>query len=280
MKTKSPTLFAPVVLGLGLMWSPILGSCAATAAVVSGTLMNMAQNMFGTAEANFTGAYPQDLQTLLGAMAQDAGVAGLTSGIPLAVLQQPITLDVGMLMETVVDGRSMPVPITNGAVLVDGRGDPDAGDNFKITFEASTDCHVYVLSIDGTGWATPIFPTGDDLGNPVAANRQYQIPGDEWFYLDQYRGIETIYFIASNAPRPDLEKQFAELAYLTRPELPAGAAQITEQAIIERGIGGRRQGKGATVLGSDGLTHTFNPTSFTSAQGASDLMITRWFSHQ
>ena len=48
--------------------------------------MSMASNMFGTAEANFTGAYPQDLQTLLGAMAQDAGVAGLTSGIPLAVL--------------------------------------------------------------------------------------------------------------------------------------------------------------------------------------------------
>ena len=183
-------------------------------------------------------------------------------------------------MENVVDGRSMPVPINNGAVLVDGRGDPDAGDNLKITFEASTDCHVYVLSIDGTGWATPIFPTGDDLGNPVSANRQYQIPGDEWFFLDQYRGIETIYFIASNAPRPDLEEQFAELAYQTRPELPAGAAQITEQAIIERGIGGRRQGKGTTVLGSDGLTHTFNPTSFTSAQGASDLMITRWFSHQ
>ena len=89
MKTKSPTLLAPIVLGLGLMWSPVLGSCAATGAVVSGTIMSMASNMFSTAEANFTGAYPQDLQTLLGAMAQDAGVAGLTSGIPLAVTDHP-----------------------------------------------------------------------------------------------------------------------------------------------------------------------------------------------
>lgn len=282
MKAKSPTLFATLAVGLSVMWTPVLSSCGATGAVVGGTLVNMASNMFGTAKQNFAGEYAGSLEQVLGAMLNDAGAAGLGTTLPATLLQRPIQLDVGLLKEEVVDGRTTMVPIMNGMVLHDGDGDPNGGDNLKITFESASECYVYVLAIDGTGWATPIFPSDYEHENPVTPNRQYQIPGgNEWFFLDQYRGVETIYFVASNAPRPDLDEHFANLAGMTRPELAEEEAeQITEEFVWERGIGGRRQGKGAMVTGSDGQNYTFNPTSFMSAEGSTDLMITRWFSHQ
>ena len=280
MKTKSPTLFASIAVGLGLMWSPILSSCGATGAVLTGTLASMASNMLGTAKQNFAGDYAGNLEQVLAAMLNDTDLAGT---VPAALLQAPIQLDVGLVKAETVDGVTTMTPITNGMVLRDGRGVEGEGDDFKVTFESASACHVYVLSIDGTGWATPIFPSEPGHQNPVTPNRQYQIPGgNEWFWLDQYRGVETIYFVASNAPRPDLDEHFANLQGMERPEFAEEeeVASVEHEFVWDRGIGGRRQGKGTLVTATNGQSYTFNPTSFMSAEGSADLLITRWFSHQ
>ncbi len=259
-----------------------IGSCAATGGILGATAMSIGQNLLGTAEANYAGEYSATVESMLNAMLTDAGAAGFDTTIPQALLDSPISLDVAVLKENVSAGQSIPVPLPNGSVLVDGRGDPNGGDNLKISFEADQECYVYVLAIDGTGWAQPIFPSESSHQNPVQARRQYVIPdGQEWFPLDEFRGIETFYFMASHARRPDLETQFEEMAGRTRPTLPSGGSvQVAEAAVVERGLGARRQGKGVTVVASGGSSSSFNPTSFVMEQGASDLVITRWFRHQ
>lgn len=270
---RFPLLILVLVIGLH--------SCATTGGVLTATAMSLGQNLLGTAEANYTGEYSASVETLLNAMLTDAGQAGFATAIPKALLDTPISLDVAILKEQVEGGQSMAVPIPNGATLTDGRGDPNAGDNLKISFEADQECHVYILAIDGTGWAQPIFPLPGQETNPVEAHRQYVIPGgNEWWYLDQYRGIETFYFMASHAERPDLVERFRELAGRARPALPGDAVQVAEAAVVERGIGGKRTGKAQVVNASAGGQMPFNPTSFLMEKGATDLVVTRWFRHQ
>ncbi|HEX9793293.1 MAG TPA: DUF4384 domain-containing protein [Planctomycetota bacterium] len=258
-----------------------LSGCGASA--LGQVAVSLGQSFLGTATQNYSEEYGQDMEVLLQALTTDVMGVGLPTEVLNAIAgRPPISLDVAILRETVVDEQSIPTPIPNGTTLHDGGGDPNAGDNLKFSFEAGAPCYIYVISVDGSGWAQPIFPSPSSPGtNPVAAHRQFTIPeGNEWFFLDQYRGVETVYFMASYVPRKDIEDMMADLAGRTRPALSRGVARVGEAAVVERGIGGTRAGKAASVAASDGSIHAFNPTSFFSEQGRGDMVITRWFRHE
>ncbi len=198
----------------------------------------------------------------------------------------PIELEVAVLREVVLDGRPAPVPVADGDVLVDGFGGrATSGDNLKIRFESNTACHVYAVWIDATGWTTPIFPRSETYAhaNPVEPGERYDLPeGHQWWYLDEFRGVETLYFVASHEPLLELERILEGLVgkrRALRPEVeePTTVAATEE---ITRGLGGVRPSQVQGVLASDASLHDAPSQLFLAELPGSDLVITRWFRHE
>lgn len=213
--------------------------------------------------------YPQNSNTSSGY----AGQEGATNGIGL---------DVVMLKKTIRNGAAVMLPIKDGDVLQDGRGNAKAGDKFRIMFRPHTDGYVYVVAIDGSGWAQGIFPPPTSpLANPVKAGHEYTLPeGNNWFSLDQFKGIETIFFVASQEKRQDLEEV---LQSITGHERPATATpqQVTKVAMVPYGVGGARpSAKGFNLPSASGTDQTIIPTSYFSKTAGQDLRLTRWFRHE
>jgi hypothetical protein len=196
----------------------------------------------------------------------------------------PVSMDVGLLAQRIhSDGSVTLEAIGDGAVLYDGRGDARAGDKLKITFKANCECYVYIIGIDATGYVAQIFPDPDSAsGNPVQRDRQYTLPaGDVWWGLDEYRGIETIYFVASQTRRRDIEDVVTKMAG-TKRRVPNDYQPVQKAAVIPqtRGLVKVQAAPATTVTTESGSTYAVTPTAFTSAVSGVDLVITRWFSHQ
>jgi hypothetical protein len=194
----------------------------------------------------------------------------------------PIGLDVVMLKKTVRNGASVMLPIKDGDVLKDGRGNVQAGDKFRIMFRPHTDGYVYVVAIDGSGWAQGIFPPATSpLANPVKAGEEYTLPeGTNWFSLDQFKGIETIFFVTSQEKRTDLEEILQSIGGHERPA-NATPQQVTKVAMVPFGVGGSRPStQGFNLPAGSGQDQSIMPTSYFSKTAGQDLRLTRWFQHQ
>lgn len=193
-----------------------------------------------------------------------------------------------LLKEGVVDGRSVPEPVADGDVLYDRFGTHGEGDNVKFRLRAATPCFVYVLSIDSTGWARPLFPsTYTAQQNPLPANTTIEVPpGENWATLDSWRGVEHVYVLASRTQRVDLESALTTLAANVRDvdparvlEMKAKVALVAEAAPMKRGWGEARPSQFAGVKSSQGATFEVDSKIY-QAKGPDDLVITRWFRHQ
>ncbi len=214
--------------------------------------------------------YPQDPNALTG-YSGEGGAVGT-----------PVGLDVVLMKKTIRNGAPVTLPINDGDILKDGRGDVKAGDKFRIMFRPHTDGYVYVVAIDGSGWAQGIFPPPTSpLANPVKTGEQYVLPeGNNWFSLDQFKGIETIFFIASQEKRPDLEEI---LQSITGRERPATATphQVTKVAMVPYGVGSARpSAQGFNLSAGSGPDQTIMPTSYFAKAAGEDLRLTRWFRHE
>jgi hypothetical protein len=119
------------------------------------------------------------------------------------------------------------------------------------------------------------------LANPVKAGEQYVLPeGNNWFSLDQYQGIETLFFVASPEKRLDIEEI---LQSITGRERPASESpqQVTKVAMVPYGVGGARpSAKPFSLPGGSGQDHTIIPTSYLAQKAGQDLRLTRWFRHE
>ena len=198
--------------------------------------------------------------------------------------EQPnsISLDVLLVKKTIRNGAVTLMPIRDGDVLRDGRGNAQAGDKFRIMFRANTNCYVYVISIDGSAWAQGVFPPpGNPFANPVIAGKQYVIPeNDNWFSLDQFKGIETIFFVASGEKRDDIETIMTRIAGHERKPSDT-PQQVTEAPIIPQGFAGARRSQSPFAI-QTGLQQgqQLLPTTFFAKTAGEALRVTRWFRHQ
>jgi hypothetical protein len=195
-----------------------------------------------------------------------------------------LALDVSLLRQVSTSDRKQPVPMRDGEVLRDGRGNAQKGDKFKLVFRANRSCYVYVLSMDGSGWMQRVFPGPQvSLKNPVVSHREYMIPeGDTWFGLDKIRGVETIYVLASVIPRPDLEEELARLASHQRPTTltPETLAQVEEPAVIPDGFGSTNTGQVVLVRSEQGEAYEVGSTTYVAKAPGESLRVTRWFKHE
>ena len=194
----------------------------------------------------------------------------------------PIRLDVALIKKTILNGAEVVVPIQDGDVLRDGRGNAHAGDKFRIMFRANTNSYVYVIAIDGSAWAQGVFPPlTSPFANPVKQGQQYVIPeGNNWFSLDQFRGIETIFFVASQHRRQDIEKIVAQIAGQER-HPKATPAQVTVPPIIPARFQGQAASTSPFMLSTTtGQGQSVLPTTFFTEKAGEALRVTRWFQHQ
>jgi hypothetical protein len=285
-----------------------LGACAALAPVAIETTRNLFR---GLADRNYDPQYGNSMDKMfniivnapdspertpgLVSTSKSSKTGGLVSefapGVEVVPEEErvPIELDVALLREIVVEGRSVPVPVANGEVLHDGRGRTSEGDNLKLRFRANTRCFVYAVWVDSTAWATPRFPRSStfEMTNPVEPGKEYTLPeGSQWFYLDDYRGVETLYFVASHEPIPELEQTLGELVGRERPARSEGSAAGEELATLDqtaevtRGLGGVRESTVQEILTSDGVAHEAEGNTFVADFAGSELVVTRWFRHQ
>ncbi len=194
----------------------------------------------------------------------------------------PIALDVLLVRKTAHNGAVTLLPIHDGDVMRDGRGNAQAGDKFRIMFRSKSNGFVYVISIDGSAWAQGVFPPpGNPFANPVSANQQYMIPeGNNWFSLDQFKGIETIFFVASHKKRNDIETIMTRIAGHER--LPSDRPhQVTEAPVIPQGFSTARRSPSPFAI-TTGLQQDQQllPTTFFAKTAGEALRVTRWFRHQ
>ncbi len=181
------------------------------------------------------------------------------------------------------DGTFRLEPVADGAVLHSSQGDPAAGDRLKILFSVDCACFVYIIGIDATGFIAKIFPESTvGPGNPVEAGRKYLLPeGDEWWGLDQYRGIEQVYFVASFRQRTDIESLLASLPDRRPGTRGDGYQPVSEPTVIPvpKGLIKVQDAAPVSVSTSSGASVEVSPTSFAATVAGADLVVTRWFRH-
>ncbi|SLM49180.1 protein of unknown function [Nitrospira japonica] len=192
---------------------------------------------------------------------------------------EPVALDVALV-------RQVPTPSGKGKHVVmmqDGetlKGGPN-GDRFKLIVRTNCECFVYVISIDGSGWAQPVFPLDNgSVANPLKPEVEQAFPeGQYWFTLDQYKGVETFFLVASPARRTDIEESLAHLAGQQRPTGQA-AAKVEEPAVIPNGFGKTEAAKATMVKDESQQPVQVTPLSYVATKPGEDVRVTRWFNHQ
>ncbi|HJT21141.1 MAG TPA: DUF4384 domain-containing protein [Nitrospira sp.] len=207
-----------------------------------------------------------------------AGYPGQIYPRSVAGPPEPVTLDVALVRQAASDKGKEVKLIHDGETL---RGEKD-GDRFKIIVRTNCECFVYIISVDGSGWAQPVFPIANGtVSNPIKPETEQAFPeGQYWYQLDQYKGIETFFFVASPARRTDIEESFAQLSGQQR---PAGqvAAKVEEPAVIPNGFDKTQTAKAALEVRNEGQQQVeITPLSYVAAKAGEDVRVTRWFNHQ
>jgi hypothetical protein len=196
-----------------------------------------------------------------------------------------VAIDVALIRQKQTAKGKEVVLMNDGDVLTDGGEKKEAGDRFKLVVRTNCDCYVYIVSIDGSGWAEPVFPPkaatiAGTAPTPMKKDQEVAFPeGSYWFSLDQVKGIETFYVVASANRRTDLEESLAKMAAEVRPTGPI-VAKVEEPPIIPRGVGSTKPRGIITVKDETGSATQVTPLSYVAGQPGQDVTVTRWFKHE
>jgi len=201
---------------------------------------------------------------------------------PSKVKPTDLKIEFTLLKEALVDGRWQAVSIRDGDTLYDLRPDGKK-DHYKISLRANQDCYVYVVQLDSRGKLDPLFPRSQwtAAANPVKANTDYFIPAStKWLVLDQNKGIEHFYLLASKAPKPKLEADLDKIIAQNKIAQPVKALNLKEPVVFSRGCGGAEESHDPRQASLDEgkTTAAFQPFVFVGT--GDELVETRWFYHK
>jgi hypothetical protein len=190
---------------------------------------------------------------------------------------EPVALDVALMRQINGPTGKQVALIQDGETLKGGT----SGDRFKLVVRTNCECFVYIISIDGSGWAQPVFPVQNgSVSNPIKPETEQAFPdGPYWFTLDQFKGVETFFLVASPARRTDLEESLTQLAGQQRPSGQA-IAKVEEPPVIPNGFGKTQAGHATQVRDEGQQPVQVTALSYVAAKPGDDVRITRWFNHQ
>jgi len=194
---------------------------------------------------------------------------------------EPVAIDVALVRQKQTAKGKEVVLMNDGEALKDGGTNPEAGDRFKVVVRLNCDCYLYIMAIDGSGWAEPVFPKKDGkTANPLKKDQEYAFPeGPHWFTLDQIKGIESFFVVGAVSQRSDLEESFAQIGAEKRPETKI-VAHVEEAPVIPRGVASVSTRGILTVKDETGTSIQVTPLSYAADQAGQDVTVTRWFKHE
>jgi hypothetical protein len=171
--------------------------------------------------------------------------------------------------------------MNDGDVLRGNPADPQAGDKFKLVVRTNCDCYLYIVEIDGSGWAQGVFPTKSSrYPNPVRKDEEYVFPeGANWYALDDVPGVETFYIVVSPNRRPDVEESILRVAGNERPK-GRGVERVTSAAVIPNGFARKDAGHAIVVRSESGQQARVTPSTYVAKAPGEDVTVTRWFKHE
>jgi len=248
-----------------------LAGCASLGAALP-ALMDMADNLMDTTAKNYSPEYSKLIEKLMLALSTTAAAATASGHAKAGADAEALELQVGFWRQ-VADGASTRIEaLDDGDVLY-------TGDKIKLSFRCSTSAHVYVVGIDGTGWATPMFPiAASGLRNPVRADVDHMVPDESWWFeLDEYTGIEHVFVLASPEPKPELDEVFSRLEGQTRPSTEP-TQHVEQRVVLERGFRVTKDTAEVTVSTESGQKQEFDLAAYFSSAGG--VEVTRWFEHR
>jgi hypothetical protein len=204
-----------------------------------------------------------------------------TGVIPRSIPQEPVAVDVALVrQQAAAQGRQV-VLMNDGDVLRGNPADPQAGDKFKLVVRTNCDCYLYIVEIDGSGWAQGVFPTKSSrYPNPVRKDEEYVFPeGANWYALDDVPGVETFYIVVSPNRRPDVEESILRVAGNERPK-GRGVERVTSAAVIPNGFARKDAGHAIVVRSESGQQARVTPSTYVAKAPGEDVTVTRWFKHE
>lgn len=148
-------------------------------------------------------------------------------------------------------------------------------DNYKIIFTVSRPCYVYIFQIDSTTKIDIIVPEEGERQSFRPGETLYAPAGDDWFYLDENKGVEHVYLIASVNPILELEellKSVREFSWQMRNKV-----SVEKPVVITKGSGGAKPGAKTDVRTKDGKVHRLDINKYKSSD---KIVLTRWFKHE
>ena len=145
----------------------------------------------------------------------DASSQGLAMGVQPRSASEPMAVDTALLKRA----GNKAVPIPDNDILFDGIGE-SIRDEFRVLFSPNQEAWVYVVGIDAVGRAQPLYPQSfPDHDNPIRPGEKVLLPsGDTWYGLDEYTGLQHVYFYVSPERNETLETQLTVLASRPPPE--------------------------------------------------------------
>jgi hypothetical protein len=147
-------------------------------------------------------------------------------------------------------------------------------DNYKIVFTISRPCYAYVFQIDATTKIDILLPEEGDRYDVTKSEPVYAPSGDEWFYLDENKGVEHVYLIASINPILELE----ELLKSVRSTSWQMKNKVSvKQPVVINTVDVSKTGSQATVKTQDGKVHKLDLSRYESVD---KVCLTRWFKHE
>jgi hypothetical protein len=122
------------------------------------------------------------------------------------------------------EGESKLIPIARDTAL-------RSGDQIKFFVKLEKKCFVYLIYHSSQGEVSVLFPYRfEQLSRDYDTEAQYYIPqGKEWFELDEHRGQETFYLLASAKRLHELESLINK--YETAD--PAKKPELTKEILVE-----------------------------------------------
>jgi hypothetical protein len=185
---------------------------------------------------------------------------------------QNLAVEIDVLKEVNENGRFFAKPVKNGDTLTQQ-------DNYKVQYFCNMQCYVYIAQLDSIGKLEPIIPSNFVAwSNPMAPNKLYSVPeANNWFFLDENKGVEQIFFIVSKTPRPDIEQLFRKISAENKNLKQLQPVTIDQPLYTTRGIKGVREGRQQNVTFQNGSQGRYDATLFESVQA--DFVVTRWFYH-
>lgn len=119
------------------------------------------------------------------------------------LIEKPLAVDLTFFFRNSRGESKRPVPLLSSSFT--SEISLGAGDAYWLECAATDSCFLYAFQIDSRGKVNQLPESATTYSALLEPGKLHRLPGKGWFHLDQNKGIETIYLVATRMRSRDLE---------------------------------------------------------------------------